>query len=47
MNIGGKLLAAGLLVGLVGCSTEETVYVDNMDKDAKDALATAVRDQKQ
>ena len=28
MNIGGKLLAAGLLVGLVGCSTEETVYVD-------------------
>ena len=43
MNIGSKLLAAGLLVGLVGCSTEETVYVDNMDKDAKDALATAVR----
>lgn len=43
MNIGSKLLAAGLFVGLVGCSTEETVYVDNMDKDAKAALATAVR----
>lgn len=43
MNIGNKLLAAGLLVGLVGCSTEETVYVDNMDKDAQVALATAVR----
>ena len=43
MNIGSKLLAEGLLVGVVGCSTEETVYVDNMDKDAKTALATAVR----
>lgn len=43
MNIGNKLLAAGLLVGMVGCSTEETVYVDNMDKDARAALATAVR----
>ena len=32
MNIGSKLLAAGLLVGLIGCSTEETVYVDNMDE---------------
>ena len=43
MKIGNKLLAAGLLVGLAGCSTEETVYVDNMDKDAKAALVTAVR----
>ena len=43
MNIGNKLLAVGLLVGVVGCSTEETVYVDNMDKDAQAALATAVR----
>ena len=43
MNIGSKLLAAGLLVGMVGCSTEETVYVDNMDEDAKDALSNSRR----
>ena len=43
MNIGNKLLAAGLLAGLVGCLTEETVYIDNMDKGANAALATAVR----
>lgn len=43
MNIANKMLAAGLLIGLIGCSTEEAVYVDNMDKDAKVALAAAVR----
>ena len=43
MGSGNKVLVAGLLVGLIGCSTEETVYVDNMDTEAKAALATAVR----
>ena len=43
MSSGNKVLVAGPLVGLIGCSTEETVYIDNMDKDAKAALATAVR----
>ena len=43
MSSGNKVLVAGLLVGLIGCSTEETVYVDNMDPEAKAALATAVR----
>ena len=43
MGSGNKVLVVGLLVGLIGCSTEETVYVDNMDTDAKAALATAVR----
>lgn len=41
--MGNRLLMAGLLIGLVGCSTEETVYVDNMGKEAKAALVTAVR----
>ena len=43
MGSGNKVLVAGLLVGLVGCLTEEIVYVDNMDANAKAALATAVR----
>ena len=43
MNIGCRMLFSGVLIGFVGCSAQKVFYLDNVDKDAKAALETAVR----